>query len=115
MMKDKGIETDALPDGVMSESTDEELMLNTDDPLATVPSIQVPPIEHNKDPSVIEFILEEGKPWLMRLEGNSGSPLIKFNTEEYPDCLPDDFAKAVVGILCRVGYISEYKEEEATK
>ena len=56
------------------------------------------------------------KDWIMKIEKTENGAVIKFNREDYPNCMEDAFAEAVCGILCRTGYLdSIYKEFYETK
>ena len=81
------------------------------DPLAMVSNSMVRNIRQPKEISCFEFIPDTDKPWFMKITCESGSPIIKFNTEAYPDCIPSDFAKAVVELLSKDGYIPKCLEE----
>ncbi len=43
--------------------------------------------------------------WIMKIERTEKGSMIRFNTEDHPNCMPEDFARAVCEILCRSGYL----------
>lgn len=61
-------------------------------------------------PGSFEFC-PDGENWVMKIENTGNGPVIKFNTDDYPDSLPNDFAKAVCEILCQqevfLGWLKE--------
>ena len=67
-----------------------------------------------KEDSKIEFFADDDK-WVMRIIQKENGPLIEFNTEEYPNALPDDFAEAVAKILCTSEYLDIYYKEHKEK
>ena len=52
-----------------------------------------------KPPSCLTFIPGANKPWLLKMSVENG---IELNREDYPDALPDDFAKEFMEILEKV-------------
>ena len=66
-------------------------------------------IEPNK-PTEINFLVDTGK-WIMKIKKTETGPQILFNTQEYPNALPDDFAIAVVKVLCTSGSIKSFLQE----
>ena len=65
------------------------------------------------DATVIKFGGSKGRDWVMRIiiRDEEKDVRIEFNREAYPSCLPDDFAREVADILCRCGYLSEFKSD----
>ena len=55
----------------------------------------------------ISFFVDDEK-WVMKIVRNDNGCQVLFNTEEYPNCLPDDFAKAIAHVLCQSGWLDEY-------
>jgi hypothetical protein len=73
-------------------------------------SKEIEMIDSPKEANSIIF-MPDGKNWVMRIDKTENGPLIRFNTEDYPNCVPEDFAVAVVKILCSVGAIKSFLQE----
>jgi hypothetical protein len=56
------------------------------------------------------FSPADNMPWVMKILKEKSDVSIQFNTKEYPDLMPNDFAKAVCEILCKTGYMDEIYE-----
>jgi hypothetical protein len=67
-------------------------------------------IREPNEKNSITFMADKDN-WIMRIDKTENGPLIRFNTEDYPNCMPDDFALAVVKILCSVGAIKSFLQE----
>ncbi len=67
------------------------------------------------EPDFITLTPVRGRPWLMRLAVYSGNPIVEFNTKEYPNCLPDEFAKSVVSVFEKTRYVPRCDKETNEK
>ncbi len=56
----------------------------------------------NETPAIL-FCIDDK--WVMKIERDKEGASIKFNTEDHPNCMANDFAKAVCDILCQSEYL----------
>lgn len=67
-----------------------------------------------RGPSEIIFRVDKDH-WIMSIKATDNGPLIKFNTEQYPNCAADDFAIAVIQVLSQVGAIRSFLKESLSE
>ncbi len=46
--------------------------------------------------------------WVLRIIRRENGPIVEFNHEAYPNCLPDAFAEAFGSILMSKGYLDRF-------
>ncbi len=56
--------------------------------------------------------LELNNTWIMKIENIKGKRKIYFNTKEFPDLAPDDFAKQVIKILHESSLLDDLINQE---
>lgn len=55
-----------------------------------------------------EIAFMGGQDWIMRITQTDQGPIVEFNTQKYPNALPDDFAKAFGEIVMKAGYLDQF-------
>ena len=58
---------------------------------------------------MIEFMTEND--WVLRIVRKEDGPVVEFNVDKYPNCLPNDFAQAFGAILSKSGYLDQFLDD----